>query len=203
MLQPIAAAIATTIPTTTTSKKGNNSNNNDNTVDNHHNEECSMTSVYKISFFSFGRLKTFQMVFKNYLVFVKDNDDLFKEQLNEAKLTDGETERGVDMWWWIGRERDGSPPQPVWPDWAMFVTSWRHLLLTKVAQKFCNFLGYFESITVYEKVWCAYFFGQPCKVLGSFYSNIWSHSSPLPQQYSISVNVDSLKPQDGSMRFRL
>ena len=37
------------------------------------------------------------MVFKNYLVFVKDNDDLFKEQLNEAKLTDGETERGVDM----------------------------------------------------------------------------------------------------------
>ena len=51
MLQPIAAAIATTIPTTTTSKKGNNSNNNDNTVDNHHNEECSMTSVYKNFFF--------------------------------------------------------------------------------------------------------------------------------------------------------
>ena len=193
MLQPIAAAIATTIPTTTMITPSTTTTM----------KSVAWRTFIKISFFSFGRLKTFQMVFKNYLVFVKDNDDLFKEQLNEAKLTDGETERGVDMWWWIGRERDGSPPQPVWPDWAMFVTSWRHLLLTKVAQKFCDFLGYFESITVYEKVWCAYFFGQPCKVLGSFYSNIWSHSSPLPQQYSISVNVDSLKPQDGSMRFRL
>ena len=35
--------------------------------------------------------------------------------------------------------------QPVWPDWEIFKSNLVSNFLTKVAQIFCDFLGYFET----------------------------------------------------------
>ena len=73
--------------------------------------------------------------------------------------------------------------QPLWPEWAIFVTSRRQILLTKVAQLFGDFLGKFETITFYLKTAVSTFWGNFVKIWGTFYSNIWSHW--LQRQQSI------------------
>ena len=73
--------------------------------------------------------------------------------------------------------------QPVWPEWAIFVTSRRQILLTKVAQLFGDFLGKFETITFYLKTAVSTFWGNFVKIWSTFYSNIWSHW--LQRQQSI------------------
>ena len=47
--------------------------------------------------------------------------------------------------------------------------------LTKVAQIFNDFLGYFENIKFYVKIAVPTFLGNYVKIWASFYSNIWSH----------------------------
>ena len=68
--------------------------------------------------------------------------------------------------------------------------------LTKVAQIFNDFLGYFENIKFYVKIAVPTFLGNYVKIWASFYSNIWSYWSDVicsnpSNGYAVSTQMDS------------
>ena len=79
---------------------------------------------------------------------------------------------------WLRKWLQSSSTTSVWPDWAIFKSSWQQICLQKVAQNISYFLGCFEIITL-------------CKnCFGIYLGNFWKHLRYIEVQYL--VTLDSL-----------